>query len=303
MTGAGTVQTDSASEFETLYAGYRWDGESPQMYYVRNRFLLPVIGTWNKRDPLGYVDGMALLRLYATLSSADPLGLFEDFDIFQPNPIRLPVGGPGRHCAACHPPSRPDKPLPHWTETNIYDPLVRRLREICSLCWEDPQCTECIDIYTCFEDADRVAKAIADTVKENWSIISVKPREGGYYCYAWSYAFKKSFDFSAKGGCFSAQLGYATVPLEPGEPERAGQKVHHWLWITSQCGESVYVDDGFKDGRFVHPKPPRPEGYKGANQTTCEHIDSEYPGRDRPEPCDYNDNPIDGPRFAPTQTR
>ena len=61
MTGAGTVQTGSASDFETLYAGYRWDGESPQMFYVRNRFLLSVIGTWNRRDPLGYVNGMHLM--------------------------------------------------------------------------------------------------------------------------------------------------------------------------------------------------------------------------------------------------
>ena len=54
------VQTSSAIGFETLYAGYRWDGATPQMYYVRNRFLLPMIGTWNQRDPLGYVDGMNL---------------------------------------------------------------------------------------------------------------------------------------------------------------------------------------------------------------------------------------------------
>ncbi len=58
MTGASVVQTSSAVGFETLYAGYRYDGTTPQMYYVRNRFLLPMIGTWNKRDPLGYEDGM-----------------------------------------------------------------------------------------------------------------------------------------------------------------------------------------------------------------------------------------------------
>ena len=52
MTGAGTVQTSSPVGFETLYAGYRWDNPTPQMYYVRNRFLLPQVGTWNKRDPL-----------------------------------------------------------------------------------------------------------------------------------------------------------------------------------------------------------------------------------------------------------
>ncbi len=61
MTGAGTVQTGSASDFETLSAGYRWDGDSSLMYYVRNRFLLPLPGTWTRRDPLGYLgDGMSL---------------------------------------------------------------------------------------------------------------------------------------------------------------------------------------------------------------------------------------------------
>ncbi|MCB1089847.1 MAG: hypothetical protein KDM63_22595, partial [Verrucomicrobiae bacterium] len=32
MNGSGTVQSSSASGFETLYAGYRWDGNSPQRY-------------------------------------------------------------------------------------------------------------------------------------------------------------------------------------------------------------------------------------------------------------------------------
>jgi hypothetical protein len=78
MTGAGTVQTSSASDFETLYAGYRWDGGSPQMYYVRNRFLLPVTGTWNRRDPLGYVDGMNLTSLQDCILTTDPSGAWSD---------------------------------------------------------------------------------------------------------------------------------------------------------------------------------------------------------------------------------
>jgi hypothetical protein len=76
MTGAGTVQSSSPIGFETLYAGYRWDNATPQMYYVRNRFLLPQVGTWNRRDPLGYVDGMSLAALYVQLSSTDSFGLF-----------------------------------------------------------------------------------------------------------------------------------------------------------------------------------------------------------------------------------
>jgi len=78
MTGAGTVQSTSPIGFETLYAGYRWDGNSPQMYYVRNRFLLPMIGTWCQRDPLDYEsDSMNLLGylLTAPVNFIDPMGL------------------------------------------------------------------------------------------------------------------------------------------------------------------------------------------------------------------------------------
>ena len=74
MNGSGTVQIASAIGFETLYAGYRWDGTTPQMYYVRNRFLLPMIGTWNRRDPLGYVDGLGLLVAYFVVNDVDPDG-------------------------------------------------------------------------------------------------------------------------------------------------------------------------------------------------------------------------------------
>jgi len=79
MNGSGAVQTSSAIGFETLYAGYRWDGASPQIYYVRNRFLLPFLGTWNRRDPLGYVDGMNLYRncRNSPIHLIDPLGLFD----------------------------------------------------------------------------------------------------------------------------------------------------------------------------------------------------------------------------------
>jgi len=77
MTGAGVVQSASTIGFETLYAGYRWDGTTPQMYYVRNRFLLPMIGTWNRRDPLGYVDGLGLYKYGPTnpMNGVDPDGL------------------------------------------------------------------------------------------------------------------------------------------------------------------------------------------------------------------------------------
>ncbi|MCX7386346.1 MAG: hypothetical protein NTX48_06735, partial [Planctomycetales bacterium] len=77
MNGTGTVQSASAIGFETLYAGYRFDGTTPQMYYVRNRILLPMVGTWNRRDSLGYLDSLSLFE-YAvsnTVVMVDPSGL------------------------------------------------------------------------------------------------------------------------------------------------------------------------------------------------------------------------------------
>ena len=94
MTGASVVQSSSPIGFETLYAGYRWDGTTPQMYYVRNRFLLPMIGTWNRRDPLGYVDGMGLLGLGNTISTTDSEGLADEQTF--PPPSRVPTNANGK---------------------------------------------------------------------------------------------------------------------------------------------------------------------------------------------------------------
>ncbi len=93
MNGSGTVQSASAIGFETLYAGYRWDGATPQMYYVRNRFLMPVIGTWNRRDPLGYVDGMALYCVSTTISNTDPYGDFPPDEVIDRRNPRVTVEG------------------------------------------------------------------------------------------------------------------------------------------------------------------------------------------------------------------
>ena len=57
-----------------MYAGYRWDGTTPQMYYVRNRFLLPIIGTWNQVD-LSELEDYGSLLEYA---KSNPV-LFVDY--------------------------------------------------------------------------------------------------------------------------------------------------------------------------------------------------------------------------------
>ena len=46
-----TSRTASSFDWETLFAGYRWD-QSTELYLVRNRVLHPLTGTWVQRDPL-----------------------------------------------------------------------------------------------------------------------------------------------------------------------------------------------------------------------------------------------------------
>ena len=58
------------------YCGYRFAPET-EMYLARNRWNSPPLGRWIQRDPLGYVDGMALYEYTAgiAIAVADPTGL------------------------------------------------------------------------------------------------------------------------------------------------------------------------------------------------------------------------------------
>jgi RHS repeat-associated protein len=62
-------------EWETRFAGYRWDSESA-LYQVRNRSLNPSVGKWTTRDPAGESEGTNL-NIYtkgSPLSTVDPFG-------------------------------------------------------------------------------------------------------------------------------------------------------------------------------------------------------------------------------------
>ena len=76
MDAAGVDQGASETDWNVLYAGYQWDGAVTQMFHVRNRYLIPYIGTWNQRDPIGYADGTNLYEYVeqSPLSEVDPSG-------------------------------------------------------------------------------------------------------------------------------------------------------------------------------------------------------------------------------------
>src|SRR5690606_31097971 len=60
------------------YAGYHHASElAGTKWDARNRMLDSVTGVWNRRDPLGYVDGMNLYQYVRGMAfvATDPIGL------------------------------------------------------------------------------------------------------------------------------------------------------------------------------------------------------------------------------------
>ncbi|MBX3383159.1 MAG: hypothetical protein KF864_06585 [Phycisphaeraceae bacterium] len=58
------------------YAGYEYDPATSQ-WHVRHRVLVSEMGRWNRRDPLGYVDGMSVYEYVGSIPmvATDPMGL------------------------------------------------------------------------------------------------------------------------------------------------------------------------------------------------------------------------------------
>src|SRR5262249_39677643 len=68
----------SLYDWETRYAGYRWDAECG-LYHVRNRGYHPVLGQFLRRDPVGWQGTERSLYQYVMSNPVrwvDPAGLF-----------------------------------------------------------------------------------------------------------------------------------------------------------------------------------------------------------------------------------
>ena len=60
LTATFALRVASSFDWETLFGGYRWDGESA-MSYVRRRWLHPLIGRWITSDPMRKWQGSRYL--------------------------------------------------------------------------------------------------------------------------------------------------------------------------------------------------------------------------------------------------
>ncbi len=107
-------------------------------------------------------------------------------------------------------------------------------------------------------EAARIAAAIKNTFDKNnpwyWPSLTKDQRNKGYYCYQWAYAFEDAFNSESSGKFFAARVEEAS--------DSEGH-VHFWVAITSKSDpkNTVYVDDGFCDGDYVHSKRPIPDGW------------------------------------------
>jgi RHS repeat-associated protein len=76
LTPTFTSRASSSYDWETRYAGYRWDGETG-LYAVRHRMYHPRLGTWLQRDPVGYYTSQSLYDYVRSM----PLRLWDPFGL------------------------------------------------------------------------------------------------------------------------------------------------------------------------------------------------------------------------------
>ena len=79
--------TSDSFLWEYLFTGYSYD-HAPGIYVVRNRQYTSVLGRWNTRDDIGYVDDASLYTYVGSspLSGADPFGQL-DINLSFTNPF------------------------------------------------------------------------------------------------------------------------------------------------------------------------------------------------------------------------
>jgi len=140
-TPAFANRANSNFDWETLYAGYRRDGDTGE-YFVRNRVYNTLLGIWLTRDPIGYKSDENLCAYVggSPLVTVDPSGLFENIIVDgQTNP-GASIGGnshtglpPGQSPSAGN--SRSPTRGPIVTGRNV---LGRAVCRVAVHCWQVP---------------------------------------------------------------------------------------------------------------------------------------------------------------------
>jgi RHS repeat-associated protein len=76
LDASASVLSSSAINNRYKYTGREWDA-TLGLHHFRARWMSPSAGRFLTRDPIGYVDGLSLYRVYFHSQSADPLGEYQ----------------------------------------------------------------------------------------------------------------------------------------------------------------------------------------------------------------------------------
>ncbi len=125
LDGSGSTLSSSAINHRYSYTGREWDA-TVGLYHFRARWMSPKTGRFLGRDPIGFVDGNCLYRLYFTLASLDPEGMaILDAD---------PTSSNGVQWCYHNFPSRPGRVIQGDTRDWVYEANCR------CVCCEDAHC-------------------------------------------------------------------------------------------------------------------------------------------------------------------
>ncbi|MBX3382416.1 MAG: hypothetical protein KF864_02800 [Phycisphaeraceae bacterium] len=112
------------------YAEYEYDPATSQ-WHVRHRVLVSEMGRWNRRDPLGYVDGMSVYEYVGSMAvlATDPSGL-----------VSMRCSASSANCGIARDPIDPntpgDGPSP-WRPERMCDGIPME--------WELSRCKNCAE--------------------------------------------------------------------------------------------------------------------------------------------------------------
>ncbi len=172
LSAAFATQASSSFAWETLYAGYRYDALIG-LFCVRNRYLHPALGLWERRDPLELSEGLNLYEYVSAIptTNIDAMGLRGGAPIFRPAPY--PGTSRGRQREPIIPRRRDFPPNGPW-EVPILPPI-----------WADPYRRGDFDplIPDDLRQTDRSGWHYHDPDDDSWYWVEPNSRGG---CDRWS---------------------------------------------------------------------------------------------------------------------
>ena len=224
------------------------------------------VGRFLQRDPLGYPDGMNGYAAYHVMhGGVDPTGRCLDVDVLKARATDLAAHLKRMVDAGTITEQQREAILAKFViGAQALGELEDTLSSKCEDCCVS---SETCDIEKCEEHARNICEAVANlwmnaffTGEAGDSVIDGHGC-GGYMCYEWSKFYKEEIDSvcDESVACMNISEGaLQSRRLFRGNDGNLAQIVHFYVKINV-CGNdspncTIYIDDGFNNGLYVHPQ-------------------------------------------------